>query len=249
MTPTEAKRPVKRPFILFGVLVIAAIAAVGLVSLFSGPTPDAVDIASSVDQLDEDATAAGDGDAPDSTDPTGTWTVDQSVDEFSYANSTGTFVGFRIDEELSGLGAVEAVGRIPAVEGTLTLDGGTLSAASFSADVATLTTDDGRRDRRARAAFGTETVAFELTDPLTLDGVPSVGTPVSATATGVLTVNGVEATYDVPLDAVLSESGVLVVTGSFEVLLSDHDVVAPSAPIVLSVADTATVEFQLLLTR
>lgn len=39
----------------------------------------------------------------------------------------------------------------------------------------------------------------------------------------------------------------MVVTGSVDVALSDFDVTAPTAPIVLSVADTATVELQLYL--
>ena len=52
-----------------------------------------------------------------------------------------------------------------------------------------------------------------------------------------------------PLEATLSQSGVLVVTSSFEVTLSEYDVEAPSAPIVLSVSDVATVEVQLFLTN
>lgn len=41
----------------------------------------------------------------------------------------------------------------------------------------------------------------------------------------------------------------ITVTGAFEVTLAGYGVTAPSAPIVLSVADTATVELQLYLTR
>ena len=52
----------------------------------------------------------------------GTWTVDTSVGEFSYEDSTGTFVGFRVDEELAGLGSTTAVGRTPAVSGTVTIE-------------------------------------------------------------------------------------------------------------------------------
>jgi hypothetical protein len=48
----------------------------------------------------------------------GRWTVDPSVG--SFADFSGTFVGYRIREELAGVGAQEAVGRTPAVSGTLT---------------------------------------------------------------------------------------------------------------------------------
>lgn len=37
------------------------------------------------------------------------------------------------------------------------------------------------------------------------------------------------------------------VTGTFDIVLADHNVEAPSAPIVLSVADSGTVELQLFL--
>ena len=47
----------------------------------------------------------------------GTWNVDTSIGEFNYEDSTGTFVGFRIDEELSGIGSTTAVGRTPDVSG------------------------------------------------------------------------------------------------------------------------------------
>ena len=41
----------------------------------------------------------------------GLWTVNTSIGEFSYEDSTGTFVGFRVDEELAGIGSTTAVGR------------------------------------------------------------------------------------------------------------------------------------------
>ena len=43
----------------------------------------------------------------------GTWTVDTSIGEFSFEDSTGTFVGFRVQEELCGIGSTTAVGRTP----------------------------------------------------------------------------------------------------------------------------------------
>lgn len=39
-----------------------------------------------------------------------------------------------------------------------------------------------------------------------------------------------------------------MVTGTFEIAFSDYDVEAPTAPMVLSIADTGTVELQLFLT-
>ncbi|HKJ56516.1 MAG TPA: hypothetical protein VJ978_11060, partial [Nitriliruptoraceae bacterium] len=53
----------------------------------------------------------------------GTWTVDTSVEEFSIDDTAGTFVGFRIAEELSSVGSTTAIGRTPVVSGTVTLEG------------------------------------------------------------------------------------------------------------------------------
>lgn len=49
----------------------------------------------------------------------GTWSVDTSIGEFSYDDSTGTFVGVRVDVELTGIGSTTAVGRTPDVSGTI----------------------------------------------------------------------------------------------------------------------------------
>lgn len=59
--------------------------------------------------------------------------------------------------------------------------------------------------------------------------------------------NGTTQEVTIPLEAVWSD-GVITVTGSLDVALADYGVTAPSAPIVVSVADTATVELQLYLT-
>ncbi len=185
-------------------------------------------------------------------DPQGTWNVDTSIREFSFEDSTGTFVGFRIAEELSNIGATEAVGRIPAVTGQLVVEGAAITAASFEADATTLTTDDGRRDDKARGALGVSenpTLSFVLTSPIELGSEPVVDDTYTATATGDLTINGVTNSVEVAIQAVLDISGVLVVTGTFDVQLPDYDVEAPSATIVLSVSETATVEFQLLLSH
>lgn len=66
-------------------------------------------------------------------------------------------------------------------------------------------------------------------------------------ARGELTIHGMTRQVTVPLQAQLTD-GVIVVTGSTDIALSDYDVQAPTAPIVVSVADTATIEWQLFLT-
>ena len=56
----------------------------------------------------------------------GTWKVDTSIG--SFADNTSSFVGYRVQEQLAGIGANKAVGRTPDVSGTLTLSGTTVTA-------------------------------------------------------------------------------------------------------------------------
>jgi polyisoprenoid-binding protein YceI len=201
----------------------------------------------------DDADAQGDEAAGTATDGevSGTYRVDREAVAYDFDAGTGTFVGFRIDEELSTVGATTAVGRTPEVDGTVVLDGTELVEALVTADLTVLRTDISQRDNRVQGALDTgthPTTTFELTEPVDLGAIPPVGEPVSVMAVGQLTLHGVTRPVTVPLDAVvLSGVSALLVTGSFEIALADYDIVAPSAPIVVSVADTGTVELQLYL--
>ena len=63
-------------------------------------------------------------------------------------------------------------------------------------------------------------------------------------APGFLTVNGFTNPIEANFQAALVGE-IVTVVGTFEVNLTDYKVQAPSAPIVVSVEDTAIVEFQL----
>ncbi|MEZ5296597.1 MAG: YceI family protein [Ilumatobacteraceae bacterium] len=115
----------------------------------------------------------------------GAWTVDTSIGEFSFEESTGTFVGFRVKEELSGICSTTAVGRTPAVSGSLVIEGSTISEVAIEADMTQLTTNDSRRDDRAQGALNTSTnptATFVLTEPITLDDTAFAGEAVSLDA-------------------------------------------------------------------
>ncbi len=177
----------------------------------------------------------------------GTWTVDTSVGEFSFENSTGTFVGFRVQEELSSIGSTTAVGRTPTVTGEITFDGTTLSAATIEADMTAISTNESRRDDRVQEALETgqfPTATFVLTEPIDLGEAVNTGAAVSVEATGDLTIHGVTTPVTLPLDAQLVD-GTIVVVGSLDMALSTYGVEAPTAPIVVSVSDQAQIEFQL----
>jgi polyisoprenoid-binding protein YceI len=181
----------------------------------------------------------------------GTWTVDTSTGTFDYESATGTFAGFRIEEELSSIGSTTAVGRTGDVSGTATIAGDTLTAATFEVDTTTFTTNATQRDSRVQSALETgqfPTATFTLTQPVALGTDAASGVDVSVTAVGNFTLHGVTKPVEVPIQARLV-GDTIVLVGSFDITFSDYGVSVPKAPIVLSVADTGTVEMQILLTR
>ena len=68
------------------------------------------------------------------------------------------------------------------------------------------------------------------------------------TALGALRIGAIERDVSVELSADVAGSR-LVVTGSTIVALADFDIAVPSAPVVLSVSDEATIELQIYLSR
>ncbi|TVP71306.1 MAG: YceI family protein [Nitriliruptor sp.] len=262
-TSSPAGRSRRLWLLVVGLLVAGAL-ALALNFYLERDTPAAVDTRAAVDAATDAEDAVGeegsqatdpDEDAADDTEPgplATDWVVDTDLVAFDFDDGAGTFLGFRIDEELTTVGATTAVGRTPEVEGTLSLDGSVLAEATVIGDLTALTTDIRQRDGRTQRAMNTDTHAtatFELTEPVDLGTEPVPDDRLGVDATGELTLNGVTQPVTATIEGILLGAGDrLLVTGSFEVLLSDHDLVAPSAPIVVSVADAATVEFQLYLT-
>lgn len=194
----------------------------------------------------DEAAAATDG---GETGLDGSWAVDTTIGEFSYEDSTGTFVGFRLEEELRGIGSTTAVGRTPDVTGTVVIEGTTVTAVDIEADMTTVTTNDGRRDDEVQAALDTRTfptATFVLGEPIELGEGASTGEAVTTTATGALTIHGVTRDVEVAIDAQLVDDTIVIV-GSLDVVFSDYQVQVPTAPIVLSVEDNGIVELQLFL--
>lgn len=195
--------------------------------------------------------AAASDDTSSATGISGTWTVDTSVGEFSYEDSTGTFVGFRIAEELSSIGETEAVGRTPVVSGTLVAEGSTITEVTIEADMTAITTNDGRRDDNVQDALDTDrfpTATFVLAEPIDLDAAALAGEAVAVDAVGDLTIHGVTQRVTMPLDAQLV-GDTIVVVGSLDIAFADYGVDVPSAPIVVSVDDHGPIELQLFFTR
>lgn len=233
--------------LLGAVALIVLVVAGGLWSFFNDDAPAEVSLTAAVEsvspQVDTtEAVAAG---------VTGTWVVDTESGEFDYETATGTFAGFRIDEELSGIGSATAVGRTGDVSGSITIDGTTVTAASFDVDLTTITTNESRRDDKVQQALATgtyPTATFTLSEPIELGDGASSGEAVAVVAVGDLTIHGVTQRVELPLEAQLVD-GTVVVVGSLDITFADFGVEVPSSPIVLAVEDHGVLELQLLLAR
>jgi len=252
-----------RPIAWAGAAVLVALIAgggFGLWYLFlrpSGPAPVSIsNVPLSTASGAAPATAAGSAPAtsPGSSGSTGsldgTWKVDQSVGSFS--DFSGSFVGYRVQEQLASIGAKTAVGRTPDVTGSITLQGSTVSAGTFTADLTTLESDDSRRDGQLRRQ-GIQTsqfpsATFTFTQPIVLGTLPADGASIKATVTGDFTLHGVTRSVQIPLQARRSGNEIAV-TGSLPIAFADYGIEKPSSFVVLSIDDHGTMEFQLLFTK
>lgn len=186
--------------------------------------------------------ASGSTATPASTPGPGTWTI-----------ASGSVAGYRVREQLASLPAPsDAVGRTSAITGTFTLtqstSGYSVTAAAFTVDVSTLTSDQSRRDQRIHSQ-GLEsgrypTATFQLSAPIALPATAAAGQTLKVSATGALTIHGVTKTVTIPIDARLSGSQIELV-GSITFPFSDFGMTPPSIGGFVSVQPNATLEFQL----
>lgn len=244
-TPTASTRNRKGWWIVGGVgaalLVLAGVAVWYLVFRDTAPPPVTIERAS------ESVGATGStGDGSLS----GTWTVDTSVGSFDDFSSA--FVGYRVNEELVGIGAQTAFGRTPDVSGTMVIDGTTATEADIDADLSTLVSDEPFRD----GTLGGQSLEtdrfpgakFTLTEPIEFGPAPSERETVKVDATGTLTVHGVTRDVTIPLDAKFVRD-VIVVTGLLEIRFADYGIEKPVAGRVLSIEDHGQMELQLFFTK
>jgi len=253
----NAKR--RRTWIIAG-SAVAALAVVGVILLvwyLNQPVPEEVSIEGAVEGVATTATGGSDG-VPPIEPLDGSWGVNTEIGEFSFEDASSSFVGFRIDEELTSIGATTAVGRTPAVSGSFTLEGTTITDAVIEADMTAIVTNADRRNRAVQRALATEafpTATFTLTAPIELGSIPEVGVPASAIATGELFIKGVSVPIDIPLEAQIVPlstdqwGDVIAVVGSVDITFADWGVEVPSAPVVVSADDHGILEMQLLFTR
>lgn len=163
-----------------------------------------------------------------------------------------SFVGYRIGEELANIGTATAVGRTADVVVALEFDGEVITSVVIEADLRTLESDQSFRDGALRTR-GIESdtypfATFVLTEPISIDALPTGEETLSRTVQGTLDLHGVTNPVSVALEGQYVD-GLVVVVGSTEIVLADYDIEPPTGFRVLSIDDVGIMEFQLVLER
>jgi polyisoprenoid-binding protein YceI len=236
------------------VLVIGGFATWFLVLRDDGPesaTSQGAVAAAESQQSQADSVATTTADAP-AGDVAGAWTVDATLGDGVFPFDQGSYVGYRVVEELGGVGANTAVGRTPAVTGSLNIAGTQIVDASVVANFAELISDsDSRDDALSESALETEAfpeASFTVTQPIELGKIPVDGETIKVEAIGDLTLHGVTKPITVPLEATLVGDTIAVI-GRAQITFADYDIDKPTSALVISIDDAGELELQLFFTR
>ena len=201
--------------------------------------PPAGDQAGSTAPTATTATTAAPAAAPAAGGADGEWLI-----------APGSAVGYRVVEVLFGQDT-EGVGRTDQVTGQFTIAGTQVTEASFEVDMTTVVSDESRRDNqfngRLLSTDQFPTATFVLSAPIDLGTVPVDGTPITATASGQLTLRDV--TNPVTLEVQAQKNGEAVqIVGSTDVVFADYGIPQPDAP-GITTQDHGLLEFDLQLSR
>jgi polyisoprenoid-binding protein YceI len=177
----------------------------------------------------------------------GAWRIDSTSG--SLADGSSTYAGYRVQEQVSGIGANTAVGRTQSVTGSMTIDGTSIAALEVTVDMTTLVSDRPQRDDQLRER-GLETdtfptATFTLTQPIEVGSRPKDGETIQAAAVGDLMLHGVSKQVSVPIQAEITGDRIQAIA-SFDVALADYRIEPPTGVVILSIADTGTIELHLL---
>ena len=167
-----------------------------------------------------------------------------------WITTEGSEVGYRVSEVLFGIDT-EGVGRTEDVTGSVTLIDTTMTEAEFTVDVASMKSDDGRRDGQFRGRIMETqtfpTASFTLTSPIDLGVTATEGATLDTTISGELTMHGVTNPVSFKIAAKI-EGNRLGVIGTIPITFIDYDIVDPSIT-GITVKPEGVIEFVLVFSR
>lgn len=239
----------KKPIILVALLVVVGLGGYLVYdnvfsseadeefTLDSATTGSTADPGGADDAVDD---AADDEAAADLAALSGTWTVGPTSE-----------AGYRIVED-TPMGETTVTGRTSTVEGSVTLGDGELTATEVVVDLASVASDQPLRDSAFRdtiiktSEFPTAT--FRQADAVALPDTPSATEPTSVEVAGTLELRGTEQPAIATIDAV-ADGDTITVVGKIEVQLAEFGIDPPKIPGLVTVRDSGTIEFKLVLTK
>jgi polyisoprenoid-binding protein YceI len=169
----------------------------------------------------------------------------------TYKIGTGSVAGYRAKEVLFGQDT-DAAGRTNDVTGTMVLTGTTVPQANFTVGLASVKSDEDRRDQQFQGRImdvaSHPNATFVLTKPITLPSLPAENKQITVPATGKFTLRGTTKTVTFNVTASRKGSNTIAVQGSVPIVWSEWNIPQPSfGP--AQVADSGEIEFLLVLTR
>jgi polyisoprenoid-binding protein YceI len=208
-------------WLIGGIVVLAVLIGGGIwlyIHVIEGPAPAPLSLKQAASSAPS-ATASGGTGTVSASDIAGTWKV-----------ASGSQVGYRVNEVLAGQNNI-AVGRTSDIAGNLTIRGTTVTAASFTVQMATIKSDQSERDAQFNgrimqtSAYPTGTLT--LTSPVRLGALPAEGAATTYHATASLTLHGHARTVIFPLQAEWTGAGIDI-SGSIPVVFADWGITNPS---------------------
>jgi polyisoprenoid-binding protein YceI len=239
----NAGMPIHRPshpirWIIGGIITLIVLAVGGpfIYIHFFNSAPAAL----SLPATSPTASASDGGTTTARTSITGTWNT-----------STGSVVGYRVNEVLLGQNTT-AVGRSSSVTGHLTVSGTGATAASFTVPMSTIHSDKSQRDAqfdgRIMDVARYPTATFTLTRPIDLAPVPASNTVKHYTAHGDLTLHGTTRAVTFTLRAELT-GGRIEVSGQIPVLFASYGIPNPSFVGFVTTQNHGILEFLLVFSK
>ncbi len=227
------QRSSRLPIIIGAVVVLVAVAVGGFLFLTRDTSDPELTLT--------DDPSAGTGEAVDVATLDGSWTVAEGTD------GEETEAGYRVKEVFAaGSRKAEANGRTKGVTGTLTVADGSVTEGTFTVDMTTLESDEGRRDstikNRGLESNTFPEATFAVTEPIELPADLADGATFEVTATGDLTLHGVTQPVTIDLTG-KSTGGTFTVQGSAPIQMADYDIEPPNVGGFVTVEDTGSFEF------
>jgi polyisoprenoid-binding protein YceI len=231
---------------LAGAAVAVVVAIAGGTFLYihfisgTAPAPLSLHAAASPAPVPASASASAGGSPAATASVAGTWAV-----------RAGSAVGYRVQEVLFGQNNI-AVGRTSTVTGSITIKGTSVTAGRFTAQMATIKSDESQRDAQFRgrimdtAAYPTGTLT--LTHPIRLAPLPAAGAVRTYRATGNLALHGHTRPVTFRLSAERTAAGIEV-SGSIPVLFANWDIPNPGFGSAITTQNHGELEFLLKLGR